>query len=169
MSELFLTRAMFWNMFKSLLDAIYLFVFDNLLDKIHRFGTWKCLNCSWLLLCFERCSNLCLRKCTWFVFQIFPWWNVPIRWCYCFLCLGTWTKYNSYVRNTLVLRCWRLKMSELFLTLAMFWNIFKSLLDEIDLYVFDNLLDEIHPYDATNFFSNAHRHTLLTILDIPWS
>ena len=60
-------------------------------------------------------------------------------------------------------------MSELILTLAMFWNIPNSVLDEIYLYVFDSLLDEIHLYDVSNFLFDAHRHTLLAVLEIPWS
>ena len=67
------------------------YVFDNLLDEIHLYDVsksfrfectsthsikyvrntlvliiekWKCLNCSWLLLCFERISNMCLMKST---------------------------------------------------------------------------------------------------------
>ena len=35
MFELFLTRGMFWTIFKYVLDEIYLYVVDNLLDEIH--------------------------------------------------------------------------------------------------------------------------------------
>ena len=40
-----------------------------------------------------------------------------------------------------------MKMSELFLTLAMFWKILKFVLDDIYLYVFDNL---IHLHDVAS-------------------
>ena len=83
-----------------------------------------------------------------------------------------------------------MEMSELFLTFAMFWKIFKFVLDEIDLYVFDNLLDSIHLYGVFeptllrkyhvytsamltpflfNFWFNEHRQALVTLLEIRWS
>ena len=61
-----------------------------------------------------------------------------------------------------------MNMSELFLTPAMFWKMFKALLDDIYLFIFDILLDQIRLYDVINFFFNAQRQALLTILEIPW-
>ena len=63
---------------------------------------WKCLNCSWLLLCFERFrfSNRCLMKST-YTLMI----TCVLFWC-------AWTHSINSFRNTFVPRFWRTKMSE---------------------------------------------------------
>ena len=115
LSELFLTLAMFWYLFKSFLDGIDLCVdvtsvsinscINSLVPLLWRMN--KCLNLSWLLLCVERLSNLCFMKSTYTLMS-------PVYFCSC-----TWTHSSNSFRNTLVPRLWRMKMSEFVLSLAM--------------------------------------------------
>ena len=71
--------------------------------------------------------------------------------------LCTWTHSINDFKNALVALVRRMQMSEFVLTPAMFWNVFKSWLDEIDLCV-----------DVLCLFFK-HVDKIITILEIPWS